>query len=171
MNDHSSMNGDGKHRAPNNRISSSLGGQKPGQPENEREQQTIKALTARYDEIEALWNRAEEDLKRFRVPYAVVHCYSSDYETGGPPLHYSLSFRRYGKGWRICYEIAKAYSELNPGAQDEWDCTPIIECPLDRRLAMIPVFKALRKMVVEAAEQAVPTLDEAISDFRNLLKG
>jgi hypothetical protein len=34
-----------------------------------------------------------------------------------------------------------------------------------------PHFETLRKMVIEAAENAVPTLDESISSFRKMLKG
>ena len=124
----------------------------------------------RYDEIEALWKQAEEDLKRFRIPHAVQHCYFSDYDHGYPE-HHALWWTRHGKAWRIVHEIRTAYSEVDDKHPDECEWKPITECPLDLRLAMIAEFKNLRQKVVEAAEQAVPTLDEAISSFRKILKG
>ena len=161
-----SMSGDGKKRPPNNRISD---GQPPDNPQDEREQQIIEALKDRYNQIEALWTEAEEDLKSFRVPHRVEHCYYSDYDHGYP-LHQSLWWTRYGKGWRIVHEVRTAYSEIDEKHEDECEWKPIIEWPLDVRLSMIPEFEHLRKKVIEAAENAVPTLDEAISSFRTILK-
>lgn len=168
MNDRFSKNGDGKNRAPNDRISASIGGQKTAQSttlEDDREQQIIKALTGRYDEIEALWNEAEEDLKRFRVPYPVVDWYATD-DLTQPNISYGLGFVRYGKGWRICH--GDYYEGCYP---DEPDWKPIIECPLDIRIKMIARFETLRKKVIDAAENAVPRLDKAIASFRKILKG
>src|SRR5438093_12504690 len=122
MNDRISTNGDGKKPAPKNRISPT-DGQAPAHPvtpDDKREQQIIKALRGRYDEIEALWNEAEEDLKRFRVPHAVEHCYFSDYDHGYP-IHHALWWMRYGKGWRICHEQRTAYSEVGEKHPDECD--------------------------------------------------
>jgi hypothetical protein len=168
MNDRFSMNGDGKKRPPRNR-NSSRDGQSPAHPDD-REEQIIEALKRRYDEIEALWNKAEADLKRFRVPRGVEHCYDSDYEHGFP-IHCALWWVRHGKGWRICHEVRTAYSEVDEKRPDECDWKPIIECPVDLRLRMIPEFEHLRRKVIEEAENAVPKLDEAISSFRKLLKG
>ena len=171
MTDRFSTNGDGKKRPPNNRISS-VDGQPPSPPDNPKdkhEQQIIKALKGRYDQIEALWTEAEEHLKRFRIPHAVQHCYFRDYEHGWPE-HHVLWWMRYGKAWRIVHETRTAYSEVDDKHPDECDWKPITECPLDLRLAMISEFENLRQKVIEAAEQAVPTLDEAISSFRTILK-
>jgi hypothetical protein len=170
MNDRFSTNGDGKEPAPKNRISSTLGSQKPNQSENEREQQIIKALKGRYDQIEALWNEAEKDLKRFRVARTVRYLYHSDYD-GGCPIHYHLTFGRYGKDWRICYERVFAYSEFDDKRDDEVECKPVIEWPLEVRLAMMSHFESLREKVIEEAEKIVPELDDAISNFRKMVKG
>ena len=173
MNDRSSANGDGKKPAPKKRISATDGHPPPAHPYNpqtEREQQIIKALKGRYDEIEALWKQAEEDLKRFRIPHAVHYCYFSHYDHGYPE-HHALCWMRHGKAWRIVHEIRTAYSEVDDKHLDECEWKAITECPLDLRLAMIAEFKHLRQKVVEAAEQAVPALDEAISSFHKILKG
>src|SRR5438093_487948 len=105
MNDRFSTNGDGKKPVPKNRISPT-DGQTPAHadnPQDECERQIIKALKNRYDKIEALWNEAEDDLKRFRVPHGVEYFYASDYD-GGYPIHYALWWVRHGKAWRICHE-------------------------------------------------------------------
>jgi hypothetical protein len=172
MNNRFSKNGDGKSRAPTDRISG-VGDHQPTHPatqNNDRERQIIEALKGRYDEIEALWEQAEEDLKRFRIPHAVEYCYDSDCESAYP-IHYRLSFTRYGKGWRICHETLIEYSIGGSHQRDELETKPIVECSLDVRVAMIHHFEALRKKVIEAAKNAVPKLDEAISSFRKLLKG
>src|SRR5262249_46314800 len=150
-----SSNGDGKGRAPNDRISAHLDGAKPAHPDTQREQQIIKALTGRYDQIEALWKEAEEDLKRFRIPHAVEHCYRSDYDYG-PPIHYFVSGTRYGKEWRIVHETRTAHSEIDDRHHDENELKPITDCPFGLRLAMIGEFENLRKKVIAAAEEAVP---------------
>jgi len=164
-----SLNGDGKAR-PTNNPGSRDSENRPANPVDEREQHIIKALTGRYNEIEALWNAAEEDLKRFRIPHAVELPYDSDHG-GGPSSYYFLCFMRYGKGWRIVHKSTYAVSEYDPSQDDEVDYKPIVECPLDLRLSMIDHFEALRKKVIEEAEKCVPTLDDAVSRFRKVLKG
>jgi hypothetical protein len=172
MTDSLPLNGDEKKRPQTNRISSPDKRRPPPtkNPESEREGRIIDALKKRYDEIEALWSQAEEDLKRFRVPSGVEHCYASDYE-GSYPIHYVMWWVRHGKSWRICHEIRKAYSEFDDKQHDESDWKPIIECPLDLRLRMIPEFEHLRRKVIEEAENAVPQLDNAITSFRKILNG
>jgi hypothetical protein len=148
-------------------------GQKPAHrktPKEHHEQQVIDALKGRYDQIEALWNKAEEDLKRFRVPHAVEHRYASEHE-GNYPIYYSLLWVKHGKAWRICHEQCNGYNEVGMAEFDEIDRKPITECPLDLRVSMISEFENLRRKVIEAAENTVPTLDEAISSFRKILKG
>jgi hypothetical protein len=165
MNNRFSTNGDGEKSSPND-VSRSMDGQKPAHPDSpnhENEQHVIKALRGRYDEIEALWNEAEEDLKRFRIPQDVEHCYETENRCH-PCIHYLLGFVRYGKGWRICH------GECDDNYRDEPAWKPIIECPLDVRLKMISYFQNLRKKVIEAAEDAIPKLDKAISSFRKVLK-
>ncbi len=166
-----SVNGDGKAHASNGRKQPATTGPAPassGDVQIVREQQLIKSLTDRYDEIESLWTNAEEDLKQFRIPRSVEHCYESDYDHG-IPMHFSLSWTRYGKSWRICHEQRTSYSEVDEGRQDEVEWKPIIECPLDLRLHMIREFEKLRTKVIDAAQKAVPELDDAISQFRHIL--
>ena len=149
-----SMNGDGKKRVPNDRISST-DGHTPNNPNDEREQHVIKALKERYDEIEALWNDAEEDLKRFRVPHAVPCHYDSNHE-GNCPIYYSLWWMKYGKGWRIVHEERYAYSEFDDKREDECEWKPIIECPVALRTSMIAMFASLRPARTATARHAAP---------------
>jgi hypothetical protein len=164
MNSRFSKNGDGKDHAPTPRISAPL------DAEQHREQQIIKNITGRYDQIELLWNEAEEDLKRFRVPHSVDYVYDEEDYQGGNicPRAYFLGWMRYGKGWRICCGYRAEH--LDNDRYYELDYKPVTECTLDTRVAMMHHYKALREKVVATAEGAVPQLDEAIANFRQILK-
>ena len=164
MNDRFSMNGDGKKPEPRERLSMNGDGEKPPD-RDEREKQVIKALSGRYDELEALWEEAEKDLKRFRVPHEVHHRYKQFVETrNGLSWDYFLGFLRYGKDWRICHCV------FCDRCDDEFEWKPVVECTVDVRLETVPHFAELRKKVVEAAEKFVPKLEKAIASFRETLK-
>ena len=163
MNNRFSINGDGKQRAH-----SAQNAPPPKQP-NEHERQVIDSLTGRYDELEALWKEAEKDLKQFRIPSPVMHLLYSDYECC-PSRNFFLAWTRYGKEWRICHVQQYAISEVDDQREDECDTTPIIDCPVETRLHMISQFENLRRKVIEEAEKVVPRLDEAIANFRKILK-
>jgi hypothetical protein len=152
MNDRFSMNGDGKKPAP----------------AEEQEKKIIEALTGRYDELEQLWEKAEKDLKRFRVPHDIRHRYLTKYlgeDPEGPAFQFYLGFVKYGKGWRICHGC---YFDEDRDGDIDWK--PVIESTVDVRLETIPHFEELRKKVIEAAEKCVPKLDKAIAEFRTVLK-
>jgi hypothetical protein len=168
MTDRFSANGDGKPRPSNNRISATGAGRPPAQPinPNERDEQIIKSLRERYDEIEAIWEEREADLSRFPIPEAAELYLGTDSDGGGAPMQYYLAFMRYGKGWRICHGWRICYSEVDSRLHDEENFRPVIECPLDVRLSMLEQFEELRKKVIEVAEAAVPKMDTVIAKFR-----
>jgi hypothetical protein len=167
-----SQNGDGKSRAPINRIAAVA--KKPATPADEHENQIIAALAGRYDQLDALWQHAEEDLKRFRLhsvvataPFKSFPLFADDFEGKGPHECHFLGFLRCGKGWRICYGVSH---DTPSGVEDETHWTPISDCSVDVRIETIPVFEELRKKVVETAEQSVPKLDTALANFRRILE-
>ena len=163
---HHSQNGDGKNRAPSTRFT-------PPTPAEEREVKIIAALAGRYDQLDALWQHAEEDLRRFRLhnpvqtaPFKSFPLFDNDYEERGPRQYHMLGFLRCGKNWRICYGV---YHDPVNGPDEEPHWTPISDCSVDLRVEVIPVFEELRKKVVETAEQSVPKLDKALEKFREIL--
>jgi hypothetical protein len=164
MNDRFSLNGDGHARPHKNRISHT-GSQEPAHPDDA----LPMALRRRYDEIETLWEEAEEDLKRFRIPHTVEYLYSTD-DRGHPVYHFFLGFLKYGKQWRICHGFCQDHGFPAGDLPEERNWTPLIECPLDLRLRMMDEFENLHKKVIEVAEKLVPELDERISSFRRILR-
>lgn len=163
--------GDGKGRAPNHRVAA--GAKKPVPPVDEPESQIIAALAGRYDQLDALWQQAEEDLKRFRLhtvvataPFKSFPLLEDDIEGKGPHEYHFLGFLRCGKSWRICYGVSQ---DSQNGVPDEPHWTPISDCSVDLRIETIPQFEELRKKVVETARQSVPKLDTALESFRRIL--
>jgi hypothetical protein len=166
-----SQNGDGKSRTPINRIAAVA--TKPATPADEHENQIIAALAGRYNQLDALWQHAEEDLKRFRLhsvvataPFKSFPLLENDFDGKGPHEYHFLGFLRCGKSWRICYGVSQ---HMPSGDEDEPHWTPISDCSVDVRIEAIPVFEELRKKVVETAEQSVPKLDTALDTFRGIL--
>jgi hypothetical protein len=166
-----SQTGDGKSRIPINRIASVA--KKPATAGDEHENQIIVALAGRYDQLDALWHQAEEDLKRFRLhsvvatrPFKSIPLLENDIDGNGPHEYHFLGFLRCGKSWRICYGVSQ---DTPHGVEDEPHWTPISDCSVDLRIETIPVFEELRKKVVETAEQSVPKLDTALENFRRVL--
>jgi hypothetical protein len=167
-----SQNGDGKDRAPTNRIASAA--KKPVTPGEQNENQIIAALAGRYDQLDALWQHAEEDLKRFRLhtvvattPFKRFPLFDTP-DGSGPSEYHFLGFLRCGKSWRICYGISQDSPNGYEDEQPRW--TPISDCSVDVRIETIPVFEELRRKVVETAEQSVPKLDRALENFRRILE-
>lgn len=168
---HPSQNGDGKSRAPTNRIAAVVNN--PAPPVDEHENKIIAALGGRYEQLDALWHQAEEDLKRFRLhsvvataPFKSFPLFENDFDGKGPHEYHFLGFLRCGKSWRICYGVS---CDAPNGAEDEPHWTPISDCSVDVRIETIPVFEELRKKVVETAEESVPKLDTALENFRRIL--
>jgi hypothetical protein len=166
-----SQNGDGKSRAPINRIAEVA--KKSATPAEAHENEIIAAVAGRYDQIDALWLRAEEDLRRFRLhtvvctlPFESFSLDPNDFEGQGDKEHHCLGFLRYGKSWRICHGV---YRDLPPGYDEEPHWTPISDCSMEMRIKVIPVFQELRQKVIESVEQTVPKLDAALANFRRLL--
>ena len=167
-----SRTGDGQICAPTNRSSSTAGAAKPAKPEDQHETQVIAALGDRYEQLDALWQSAEEDLKRFRLhtpvrtlPFNPVPVFPDN--ENGPCEYEVLGFLRIGKGWRICFGVGA--EGCNNPRDEEVQWTPISDCAIDRRIEAIPKFEELRKLVVETAEQSVPKLDTALTTFRRIL--
>jgi hypothetical protein len=138
-----------------------------------REQSVVGQLNERYKEFAALWESVEERLQRFRIAKDVsVHLRDeTEYHdndgcnpTGDHHSHY-LGFARCVSGWRVCYGIS--YSR-DPSGEIGWK--PVAECRLETRLEVIPHLDKLREKVVQAAEETVPQLDDALAKLRDTLK-
>jgi hypothetical protein len=133
----------------------------------------VGQLNERYKELAALWESAEERLQRFRIAKDVaVHLNTvKEYldpdgiEPTGEQYDHYLGFARCASGWRICY--GTSYSR-DPAGEIDWK--PVAECRLETRLEAIQHLDKLREKVIQAADETVPQLDEALAKLRNTLK-
>src|SRR5438445_9034726 len=135
-----------------------------------RAQKVRKDLFHRYDQLNALWLKAEQELTKHHVPRPVVFCCRSyDLEEEGRPdlvVSECLGLQKIGGKWRICYG-----SCCNSGNSDEPpDWTAITECSAEVRVDAAEYLPSLRRAGVESAEQFVPRVDQAIQKLSEALR-
>ena len=117
------------------------------------------SLFHQYDELNALWLQAEEQLTQFHIPRPVFYPYAHYHAPDNPPDALTskyLALEKVKGKWRIC-----------AGLYDEWcdrdyGCTPITECSAHIRVEAAKHLDKLRAKVVESAEDFIPKVDEAI---------
>jgi hypothetical protein len=126
-------------------------------------------LFSRYDQINALWLKAEEQITQFHIPQPVQFTYGS-YNLEDPGPYYCEVceclglFKIKGK-WRICYG---SFLPDHEGGPNEW--TPITEASAQIRIEAASHLPDLKKAVVESAEKFVPKVDQAIQALAAALK-
>ena len=131
-------------------------------PQSEEELQ--KLIAKRYDQLNALWTKAEESLRKFLVPEAICHRYDTDMDDFGNETRYFISWEKCNGTWRLCFDAVDT-RDPDPGCGK-----PVTECSVEIRLELVQHFPALREKVIEAARKNVQTLDKAISDMSAYLK-
>lgn len=134
-----------------------------------RKKQAVEALNKRYSELNKLWEHAEAELKQIPIPFDVIFAYKTEDAYPERPndtcIRSWLGFVRAKGGWRICYDVTH-----DDFPEHDYDWKPITECRVDVRLEAVPHIGVLRERVLKAAEECVPALDKAISEFRNTLQ-
>ncbi len=125
-------------------------------------------LFSRYDQINALWLQAEEQITQFHIPEPVQFTYSSyliDERNPNSEVCECLGVFRVKGKWRICYG---SFLPNQEGGPDEW--TPITEAAAQIRVEAASHLPGLKKAVVESAEKFVPRVDKAIQALAVALK-
>ncbi|HTU93808.1 MAG TPA: hypothetical protein VMF69_27255 [Gemmataceae bacterium] len=133
----------------------------------ERAQKVRKELFERYDQLNALWLRAEEKLTRKHVPHPVVFPYleyEPDYREPAFRMVKCLGLQKISGKWRICYGEYASLSEPEPS-----DWTPITDCSAVIRVEASKHCPKFEKAVVESAEQFIPKVDSAIQQLSEYL--
>ncbi len=118
-------------------------------------------LFSRYDQINALWQQAEEQITQFHIPEPVQFTYGSyeiDYRNPYSEVCECLGVFKIKGKWRICYGSFMPNETV--GGPDEW--TPITEASAQIRVEAASHLPGLKKAVVESAEKFVPKVDQAI---------
>jgi len=135
---------------------------------DQRAEKARKELFARYDQLNALWEKAEERLTRYHVPIPVQSTliyydeqYNPDPDTGA--LCFCLGLQKIKGKWRICY------GEYYSMQQHDADWRPITECSAEIRVDAVRQLPRLEMAVVESAEKFIPSVDSAIQALTEAL--
>ncbi|MBI3468597.1 MAG: hypothetical protein HY000_36810 [Planctomycetes bacterium] len=135
---------------------------------NERAQRARKVLFDRYDQINALWLKAEEQIVQFHIPRPVCYGYHTECEFTPcgeqPVVEHCLGVQKVKGKWRICYGTYP----YNWPADPDWK--PITECSAEVRTAAAKHLPNLRQAVVECAEKFIAVADDAIEELEQFVK-
>ena len=142
----------------------------------DQSQKALKAaISQRYDKLNALWKKAEDDLREYLVPVEVIHEYKRSSHPDenlsrqyGFEVAYCLAWTKTKTGWHLCHGYLD--ESWNGGDDVEYSFTPILDSSIDRRNECVPVFKDLKNKVIEQAKQLVPKLDDNIASLAEALK-
>jgi hypothetical protein len=160
---------------PIDRLRPSVNGAPIGEHVRDSIRETGEMLLSRYKNLAAAWGKAEDRLLLVHAPSeaSIIVGEETIEASDGAPLAYetqSLSYCRWRGKWRICYEVhTQLASWTGPGDGTEDDCKPIVDAPVDVRLAMFDRFNDLEAAVVDAAKSYVPKIDEAVAAFERSL--
>ena len=129
----------------------------------ERARKARETLFNRYDQLNALWLQAEEQLTQLHIPCSVYYPYDKNHEPDGATIYKCLGLQKVKGKWRICHGIYEEWCQPEP----YW--TPITECSAESRVEATKHLDGLRKAVVESAERFIPKVDEAINALAETL--
>jgi hypothetical protein len=135
----------------------------------DRAEKARETLFGRYDQLNALWLRAEEELTKFHIPRPVSYPYlkyEEDYQNPLSEVNHCLGVQRIKGKWRVCHAFDYPYRGY-PEFEPTW--TPITDCSVEIRVQAAKHIPQLREAVVKSAEGFIPKVDEAIKELRNAL--
>lgn len=135
---------------------------------NKRAEDARTALFERYDELNALWTQAEEQITKLHIPCGVecfYYSWADDPQTDYENNHFVLGIQKIGGKWRICHGYC-----CDSGGQEVSDWTAITECSAETRVRAAPHLSKLREEVVMTAERFIPRVDKAINELRESMK-
>ncbi|MDB5344240.1 MAG: hypothetical protein JWP89_2617 [Schlesneria sp.] len=134
---------------------------------NERAEHAESVLFERYDELNALWQKAEKEFTAHHIPDTVSYEYyrpTCSEEAAEDPVVKLLGLSKKNGAWRIChgeYDYQAPYGEV--------DWTPITECSATLRVYSTQWLPKLREAIVAASERFIPRVEEAIERLRKEL--
>lgn len=136
---------------------------------SERADSARDQLFQRYDQLNALWTQAEEQLTKLHIPTGVQFNYRSwdagdQWQPAGYDRHLCLGLQKLGGKWRICHGSA---DDLHEPDVENW--TPITECSASIRVDAARYLPKLREAVIKSAEDFIPRVDKAIADLQAAL--
>lgn len=115
----------------------------------------VAVLKQKGEDLNRLWQEAEERLKNLTLPKVVI------VEIGDAEC---IAWARPGKRWRLCYGYTKFV-----GSDEPWWFEPLEDCTLDIRLDCISYYNRLLDAMKVAAVESMADLDKSIAAFTELL--
>jgi hypothetical protein len=159
--------------ASNNRFAPSSNGVSHG---NAPFVSTADQLLEQFQRVEKAWKMAEDKLASTHVPIDVrvkVGSYT-DYADDDPHEQYPiaemttyLGYCRVKGARRICEVVRRDFIQ-GPPEFDE-SITPIVECPVDDRLAMFDTFQRLYDEALAVSKAYVSNIKEKVDQFEQSL--
>lgn len=121
-------------------------------------------MQAKYERLTAVWNKAEEQLKRLHIP---LFTYVTFTKAGEDGTHY-LAWCVYGRDWRLCH----GFQPAGIGGTDYPDFRPLAECTLVVRIAASQgdTYSKLRNALIAKAPHFALEVDQAANQLEQLLQ-
>ncbi len=133
----------------------------------ERARQARETLYGRYDQLNALWLQAEEELAKLHIPRPVKYSYHcTDYDNGGYDGQY-LAIQKIKGSWKICHGSFRGHQCEEVEEFSGW--TPITDCSVETRVEAANHLAKLQKAIVKSAEDFILEVDEAIDELKKAL--
>lgn len=126
---------------------------------------TVDGLLAKYDKLNAFWEKAEARLAALHTPVICTVPYNTVDNGYGHDSVYGLAWAKWGGVWRLCYHF---FDESIPDDSDIIT-RPIVECAADIRVDAIPAYEPLRVRLLEKATEYSNKVQEAIEEFAEIL--
>jgi hypothetical protein len=137
-----------------------------GSPNPNNQPKIADPLVAHYDELNALWKQAEEELAAMRVPVPVeVMVEPGASEDGRLERTEYLSWSKMEKDWRLCFLVK--FLDRTDGVTMEWK--PVAECPMEKRIELAAHYGKLKAKMNEAREKYIPHVGAAIASLKQAL--
>jgi hypothetical protein len=135
---------------------------------DKRAQKVRRDLFDRYDQLNALWLKAEEQLKQNHIPRMSYYDFPespADLDSNGNRWTQSIALWKVKGEWRICYGT---HPDFDPGML-EWK--PIVECSAEVRVEAVKHLRGLQKAAIDSAETFIPEVDSAIKQLSEAIGG
>jgi hypothetical protein len=140
-------------------------------PASDPIQQVGEEIVATYQQLEEAWKKAESILAAAHVPVDVKvkvgnYTHYHHEEPYGDSMMY-LGYVKLKNQWRICYITETTWVQQ---PDDDVECRPITECPVELRLEMMDWFPKLHEKVIKVTKDYVPKIKEKVAAFENTLR-
>jgi len=130
-------------------------------------QRAVEARTAlftRYDQLNALFEEAEQEFTRHHLPRGVEFAYREHFDEQGQGTVFALGIQKVKGKWRLCHT---SYYFPHGYYEGDYEWVPLVEASAENRVRAAEHVVKLREMIVETLEKFVPETDEAITKLRS----